>query len=71
VRQIGGVTDWEIWACAAEMRKQHGDDAPVQAAMRIDAMFEADERDGYWTWCQILTRITTLGPATDANATKH
>ena len=65
------MTEWEIWACAAAMRKQHGDDASIQAAMRIDAMREADDRAGHWVWCRILTRITTLGPATDEHATKH
>ena len=39
--------------------------------MRVDAMLAADDRTGYWTWCQILTRITTLGPADDSGATKH
>ncbi len=53
------------------MRKQFGDDAPVQAAMRVDAMMAADDRAGHWVWCRILTRITTLGPATEEGATKH
>ena len=65
------MTDWEIWACAAEMRKQHGNDAPVHAAMRVDAMREAKDRAGHWLWCRILTRITSLGPTTDAQATTH
>lgn len=65
------MTDWEIWACANEMRKQFGDDAPVQAAVRVDAMLEAEDREGYWVWVQILTRICKLGPDPDPNATRH
>lgn len=65
------MTDWEIWACAAEMRKQHGGNAPVQSAMRADAMLEADDREGYAVWLSVLTRICKLGPNADAGATRH
>ena len=65
------MTEWEILACAAEMRTQHGADAVMQAAMRIDAMFKDKDRAGHWAWCRILMRITMLGPATDEHATKH
>ena len=65
------MTEWELWACAAEMRKQHGADAPLQAAIRADAMLEADDRAGYAIWAQILTYIAKLGPILDEGATCH
>ena len=65
------MTDWELWACANEMRRQFGNDAQIEAAKRCDAMFEADDRQGYATWAQILTYISKLGPVVDPHATKH
>jgi hypothetical protein len=34
--------------------KQHGEDAPIHAAMRADAMLEAGDLDGYAVWKQLL-----------------
>jgi len=65
------MTDWELWACANQLRKQHGNDALEVAAKRLDAMLEADDRDGYWVWCQILTRISKLGPVVPEDTTAH
>ena len=37
------IPDLDIWRGARLLIKHHGDDAPVQAAMRADAMLEAGE----------------------------
>ncbi len=34
--------------------KQHGEDAPIHAAMRADAMLEAGDLDGCAVWKRIL-----------------
>ncbi len=40
--------------------KQHGEDAPILAAMRADAMLEAGDLDGYATWKRILRAVEEL-----------
>ena len=37
--------------------KQHGQDAPIHAAMRADAMLEAGDLDGYAVWKRILRAV--------------
>ncbi len=44
--------------------KQHGQDAPIEAAMRADAMLEAGDLDGLATWKRILRAIDELGNTT-------
>jgi hypothetical protein len=65
------MTDWELWAVVNKMRNQHGDDALTVAALRLDAMLEADDREGYGVWAQIMTYIAKLGPEHDPSATCH
>ena len=40
------TTDLDIYRSANVLVKQHGEDAPLEAAMRADAMFEAGGLDG-------------------------
>ena len=40
--------------------KQHGEDAPIHAAMRADAMLEAGDLDGYAVWREILRAVEEL-----------
>ncbi len=44
--------------------KQHGDDAPIEAAMRADAMLEAGDLDGAAVWKRILRAVEELQGAT-------
>jgi len=37
----------DIYRTANLLVKQHGEDAPIEAAMRADAMLEAGDLDGY------------------------
>jgi hypothetical protein len=39
---------------------QHGEDAPIKAAMRADAMLEAGDLDGYAVWKRILRAVEEL-----------
>lgn len=50
----------ELWACALEMIRQHGDDAGVRVAMKADALLEAGELDGASRWQAILRRVSEL-----------
>ncbi len=52
--------DLDIWRGARLLIKHHGDDAPVQAATRADAMLEAGDLDGYALWKRILRAVEEL-----------
>ncbi len=40
--------------------KQHSNDAPIEAAMRADAMLEAGDLGGYAVWKRILRAVEEL-----------
>ena len=54
------LSDWELWACANELIRQHGADAPIHAAMKADEMLERPDLDGACTWRLIVHRINEL-----------
>ncbi len=45
---------------AAAMIKRYGEDAPIQAAMRADALLEEGDLDGQAVWRQVLAAIEEL-----------
>ncbi len=40
--------------------KRHGEDAPLYAAMRTDAMLESGDLDGYAVWRRVLKAVEEL-----------
>ena len=50
----------DIYQTANELIKQHGDDAPIHAAMRADELLDAGDMDGQAVWKQILAAIEEL-----------
>ncbi len=42
--------------------KRHGQDAPIEAAMRADAMLEKGDLDGYAVWRRIVKAVGELRP---------
>jgi hypothetical protein len=52
--------DLDIYRSANLLVKRHGEDAPVHAAMRADAMLEAGDLDGLATWKRILRAVEEL-----------
>ncbi len=50
--------------------KQYGQDAPIHAAMRADAMLEAGDLDGYAVWKWILRAVGEL-QGTEPGAQVH
>ncbi len=40
--------------------KQHGADAPIEAAMRADAMLDKGDLGGYAAWRRILRAVEEL-----------
>ena len=54
------IPDLDIYRSANLLVKRHGQDAPIQAAMRADAMLEKGDLDGYAVWRRILRAVGEL-----------
>ena len=54
------TSDLDIYRAANELIKQHGDDAPIHAAMRSDELLEAGDLDGLAVWKRILAAVDEL-----------
>ena len=52
--------DLDIYRAANVLVKQHGQDAPIHAAMRADAMLDKGDLDGYAVWKRILKAVGEL-----------
>jgi len=54
------LDDIDIFRTAKLLISQHGDDAPIQAAMKADAMLAKGDLDGQRVWKRVLTAIDEL-----------
>ena len=54
------IPDLDIWRSANLLVKQHGQDAPIHAGMRADAMLDKGDLDGYAVWRRILRAMEEL-----------
>jgi len=54
------IPDLDIYRSAQVLVREHGQDAPIHAAMRADAMHEAGDLDGYAVWKRILRAAEEL-----------
>ncbi len=54
------TSDLDIYRSASVLVKQYGEDAPIEAAMRADAMIEAGDWDGLAVWRRILRAVEEL-----------
>ncbi len=52
--------DLDIYRSARLLVKQHGQDAPIHAAMRADAMLETGDLDGVAVWRRVLRAVEGL-----------
>ncbi len=52
--------DLDIYRSAQVLVKHHGEDAPIHAAMRADAMLEAGDLDSYAVLKRILRAIEEI-----------
>ncbi len=50
----------DIYRSAQALVKQHGQDAPIEAAMRADAMLDKGDLGGYAVWRRILRAVEEL-----------
>ncbi len=54
------TTDLDIYCSTNVLLKHHGQDAPIHAAMRADAMLEKDNLDSSAVWKRILRAVGEL-----------
>ena len=54
------IPDIDIYHSANVLVKQRGEDAPIHAAMRADAMLDISDLDGYAVWKRILRVVEEL-----------
>ncbi len=54
------TSDLDIYRSANLLVKQHGDEAPIEAAMRADAMLEHGDMNGRAAWLRILAAVNEL-----------
>ncbi len=54
------TSDLDIYRTAQVLVKRHGEDAPIEAAMRADAMLGKGDLDGYAVWARILRAVENL-----------
>ncbi len=57
------IPDLDIYRTAQVLVKHHGQDAPIKAAMRADAMLDKGDLDGYAVWKRILRAVGELRQA--------
>ena len=60
------ISDLDIYRSANLLVRRHGEDAPIHAALRADAMLEKGDLDGYAVSRRILRAVEELreGPGT-------
>ena len=61
----------DLYRSAAEMLKQHGEDASVQAAMKSDAMLAKGDMEGAKVWREIVKKIDILRTQKPDGITQH
>lgn len=54
------IDDKELWACALQVERQHGNDAPKFVAERIGALALAGDFEGVETWRTIAGKLDAL-----------
>ncbi len=54
------IPDLDIYRSANILVRQHGEDAPIHAAMRADAMLEKGDMKGYAVWKRIVKAVEEL-----------
>ncbi len=54
------IPDLDIYRSANLLVKRHGPDAPIEAAMRADAMLDKGDLDGYAAWKRIVKAVEEL-----------
>ncbi len=57
------TSDLDIYRSANLLIKQHGENTPIEAAMRADAMLDKGDLDGCAVWKRIVRAVGELQTA--------
>jgi hypothetical protein len=60
LRYLGMIPDIDIWRAATLLIKQHGQDAEIVAARRVDELAEREDDEGRAVWLRIRRAIVEL-----------
>jgi len=60
------LSDWELWACAAEVIRRHGNGAQLHVAERIGSLGLAGDVAGVHAWKLIAQRVDQLSRSPEA-----
>ena len=63
------TSDIDVYRSAKLLIDQHGDEAPIYAAMEADAMLDKGDLDGQVVWMRILEAIKELLNTRPGNGT--
>ena len=65
------VTEWELWARANTMHRNHGSGAPAAIAERIETLAREHDTAGVATWRAIAERYARLIAAPGETTLRH
>ncbi len=54
------TSDLDVYRAAHLLIERHGDDAPIEAAMRADELMESGDMEGEAVWLRIVKAIEEL-----------
>ena len=54
------TSDIDLYRSAHELIEQHGEDAPILAAMRADELMEAGDMEGRAVWLRIVKAVEEM-----------
>ena len=54
------IADIDTYRSAHLLIKRHGDDAPIEAAMRADELMEAGDMEGVAVWLRVIRAIEEM-----------
>jgi len=63
------LSDWELWACAHQVRALHVSGAPLHVAEQIGALVLSGDGEGIRVWQEIASRIAELDTAAKPTGT--
>jgi len=58
------MEDIDIWRAAEQMRKLHGADAAIHAALRADKVLGEGDEAGFKAWRRIVAAVNELDSVT-------
>lgn len=65
------IGDKELWACASQVLKMHGENAPRHVAERIGDMALQGDAEGVAVWKEIARRLSELAALTPPSGEPH